>query len=139
MRERITCDAEALFIILLSRALPTVFVTAEADVNAIDHLPMVTVAARNGRMVSNGAPSLAWEWQIFLSIVHLGREEASDLADEIYELMHGFEDNGGVVEGVGHVSLVDDISMPSKTATSEIPAGGLTQFDGSWAATVRKQ
>lgn len=145
-RQRTTADAQELFIKLLLQAYidsgeyldDPVDVQGAADVDAIEHVPLVLVTTGQGTMVSNGGPSLGWNWQVHLSILHFTKAKASDLADHTYELMHGFHDQGASLPGVGAVSYVDDISMPAHTATSITPAGGLTQYDGTWAAIVRK-
>lgn len=113
-------------------------VRAEPDVDSADVLPLVIISVGQGTMVSNGAPGLAWRWVIHINILHADEEEGSDLADHTYELMHGFHDDAASVAGVGVIISVEDVSMPSRTATMVTPAGGLTQFDGTWTVTAQK-
>lgn len=146
MRQRITVDMEELMVRLLSDhyiasgeyTTSPVEVRPEPDVDSADVLPLVIVSVGQGQMVANGGPSLAWAWNVSLSILHDDEEGCSDLADHTYELMHGFHDNGAGIPGVGSVIYVEDVSMPSRTGTYITPAGGLTQFDGAWTVTVMK-
>ena len=132
---RITVDIELLMVGLLDQALPGVTVLAETDVDAVDPLPMVIVRPVTGAMISNGGPGLGWSWLVALSILQKGHQEASDLADRVYGIVHGFEDQQAVMAGVGCVTHVEDNSMPTRTATS-VTADNLTQYDGAWQLTV---
>lgn len=144
MRRRITVDMEELMTRLLRDAYRAsgeykytpIEVRAEPDVDSADVLPLVIVSCGQGHMIRNGAPGLAWEWNVHINILHEEEEEGSNLADHTYELMHGFHDNASGIEGVGVVISVDDVSMPSRTATMVTPAGGLTQFDGTFNVVV---
>jgi hypothetical protein len=141
---RHTVDVEELFTLVLRDHLQqfaSVFgktemqVMAQQDVDAIEHVPFVVVTALNGRML-NG-PN-AWEWDVFVSILGLGRDDAADLADMVYVGMHQSHDRNARYPGVGAVTSVDDVSMPSKTSTTLTPAGDLTQYDGQFHVVVRK-
>ena len=145
-RTRITVDMEELMVRLLSDEYARsqlyyerpIEVRPEPDVDSADVLPLVIVGVGQGQMMGNGGPSLAWTWNVSLSILHDDEEACSDLADHTYEMMHTFHDNGAGIEGVGSVIHVEDVSMPSRTGTYITPAGGLTQFDGAWTVTVQK-
>jgi hypothetical protein len=52
--------------------------------------------------------------------------------------MHESHDNNIAIPGVGAVTSVDDLSMPSRTSTTLTPAGDLTQYDGQFRTVVRK-
>ena len=146
MRQRITVDMEELMVRLLSDAYELsreyiespVEVRPEPDVDSADVLPLVIVSVGQGTMVSNGGPGLAWTWVVHINILHSDEEAGSGLADHTYELMHGFHDKASGIPGVGVVISVEDVSMPSRTATMVTPAGDLTQFDGTWTVTVKK-
>lgn len=146
MRQRITVDMEELMVGLLHNAYALsgeyderpIEVRAEPDVDSADVLPLVIVSCGQGQMVSNGGPSLAWTWNVHINILHDDEEEGSGLADHTYELMHLFHDNSSGIENVGVVIGVEDISLPSRTNTVVTPAGGLTQFDGTFTVTVTK-
>lgn len=142
--KRVTVDAEELFTLVLRdhlKGVATAFgtqdmqVMAQQDVDAIEHVPFVVVAAHNGRML-NG-PN-AWEWDISVSILAFGRDTAADISDMVYVGMHLSHDRNARYPGVGAVTSVNDVSMPSKTSTTLTPAGDLTQYDGTFSAIVRK-
>jgi hypothetical protein len=141
---RMTVDVEELFTKILRDSLEdvaTVFgvsqieVMGQQGVDSVDHVPFVVVNALNGRML--GGPN-AWEWDVFVSILGPTRDYAADLADMVYVAMHRSHDNNTRVPGVGAVTSVDDVNMPSRTSTSLTPAGDLTQYDGSFHVIVRK-
>ena len=144
MYERMTVDAEQLFVLVIQDALNQISqvyqldhveVFGSQDVDAVDHVPFVVVNALNGRML-NG-PN-AWEWDIPISIVGQTRDSAADIADMVYRAMHLSHDLNVRYPGVGAVTSVDDVAMPSHTSTSLTPAGDLTQYDGTFHAIVRK-
>jgi hypothetical protein len=142
--ERMTVDVEELFTLVLRDALEEIaetFGTADMevmgqqDVDAIEHVPFVVVNAQNGRML--GGPN-AWEWDVYVSIIGKTRDTAADIADMVYRAMHESHDNNARYPGVGAVTSVDDVSMPSRTSTTLTPAGDLTQYDGHFHVIVRK-
>lgn len=145
-RQRVTVDMEALMVGLLHHSLIAsgeypdrpVEVRAEADVDSADVLPLCIVSVGQGVMVSNGAPGLAWTYNVHINLLHDDEEEVSMLADHVYELMHGFHDSQSGIEGVGVIVSTEDVSMPTRTATVVTPAGDLTQFDGTWTVTAQK-
>ena len=142
--ERVTVDAEHLFTLVLRDALTDVaetFGTAEMevmsqqDIDAVDHVPFVVVNAHNGRMLNGPG---AWTWDVFVSIVGPTRDDTADIADMVYVAMHRAHDTNAHYPGVGAVTHVDDVTMPSRTSTSLTPAGDLTQYDGQFSVIVRK-
>lgn len=141
---RMTVDVEQLFTIILRNALgdfASTYGTAEMevmgqqDVDAFEHVPFVVVDAQNGHMLNGPG---AWEWQVFISVVAWTRDDAADIADMVYRAMHESHDNSIRIPDVGSVSSVDDVSMPSRTSTTLLPAGDLTQYDGQFMVIVRK-
>lgn len=142
--QRFTVDAEELFTKVLRMKLQTyasIYSTAEMevmgqqDVDAIQHVPFVVVRADGGRML--GGPN-AWEWEIFTQIVAMSRDDAADVSDMVYRAMHESHDENVRISGVGAVTSVDDVSMPSRTSTTLLPAGDLTQYNGHFHVIVRK-
>src|SRR6476661_6359409 len=138
MYERMTVDVEQLFVLVLREALTEATTThglepievfGRQDVDAAEHVPFVVVNAHNGRMLNGPG---AWEWDVFVSIVGQTRDDAADIADMVYRAMHLSHDMNVRYPGVGAVTSVDDVSMPSHTSTSLTPAGDLTQYDGTF-------
>jgi len=142
--QRMTVDAEELFTKVLRLKLDgyaSTFGTADMEVmgqqdsDAIEHVPFVVVRARGGRMLNGPG---AWEWEIYVSIVALTRDDAADVSDMVYRAMHESHDQNVRIPGVGAVTSVDDVDMPSRTSTTLTPAGDLTQYDGHFHVIVRK-
>ena len=124
-----------LMIKLIQQEFPGVKVIPYTDVDDALNLPLMVVECRNGQMVSGHA--IAWDWDVEVAVVTEDMEECDTLSDELYGAMHGFEDNGANIPGVGMVSGVDDKSMPHRVAVSKTAAGDLTQYSGSWSVRVR--
>lgn len=140
IRERLTVDMDRLMITLLNRSLPDVGWTVASDVDSALHAPFGVVNAAQGQMVDH--TNLAWSWVVHISLVHFDQEVLGELADEVYEVIHNYHDSwnpeSGMIVGVGAITSVEDISMPTRTATTTTPAGDLTQYDGTFSITVRK-
>lgn len=138
---RYSVDAEELFVALTQRDMPDCDVRAEADVDAVDNLPLIIVSPGQGQSVENQR-GLAWVWQAHWSVLHETHEGCSEIADRLMEVIDGWANSwspvAGTIVGVGAITNIEDISIFARTATSVTPAGGLTQFDGTYAITVRK-
>ena len=142
--QRHTVDVEELFTKILRSALEDIAETfgtadmevmSQQDVDAVEHVPFVVVNALNGHMLNGPG---AWEWIVNITIVGSSRDEAADIADMVYVAMHESHDNNVTIPGVGSVTSVDDLSMPSRTSTTLTPGGDLTQYDGQFTTIVRK-
>lgn len=141
VRARYAVDAEELFVKLVAAAMTQCDVRAEPDVDSVENLPMIIVSPGQGQAVGSQRGT-AWEWTTHFSVLDATEEEASEVADELYEklnlMANSWDPAVGMIEGVGAIINVEDISMFSRTVTTVTPAGGLTQFDGTFAITVRK-
>lgn len=141
MTDRYSVDAEELLVALTANAMPACDVRAEPDVDTVDVLPLIIVNPGDGQSVE-GQRGLAWVWQAHFSVLAETHEGASTVADELLQKIDGWanswDSTTGTIVGVGAITNIDDISLFSRTATSLTPAGGLTQFDGTFAITVRK-
>lgn len=142
-RERYAVDMNHLMVTLIKNHFgERADVAAASDVDAVDRLPFIIVNAGQGQAISAGPAGLAWDWNVSVNVLATFEEEASDLADEVNELIHSFHESWnpshGMIEGIGAIVSVGDISIPSKTASAVTPAGGITQFDGVFSITVRK-
>jgi len=140
-RERYMVDAEELIVKLTERDMPDCEVRAEVDVDAVDVLPLIIVNPGQGQSVE-GQRGIAWVWQSHFAILAESHEAASEVADRLGEVIDGWSNawspDAGRIVGVGAIIHLEDISIFARTATSLTPAGGLTQFDGTYAITVRK-
>lgn len=115
---------------------PQFEVLPSADVDGVNELPLLVLDCHDGHMV--GGRSLAWEWQVTVSLLTLQETDAEELSDQLYGYMHELHDNGAAIPGVGMISSVDDVFMPARRATTKLAAGDLTQYDGTWSVIVRK-
>lgn len=140
-RERYVVDAEELFVALTKRGMPDCEVRAQADVDTVDVLPLIIVSPGQGQSVENQR-GMAWVWQAHWTVLDSSDVEASEIADRLNEVIDGWANSwspvAGTIVGVGAISNIEDISIFARTATSVTPAGGLTQFDGTFSITVRK-
>lgn len=141
MTNRYAVDAEELFVKLTKQAMPDCEVRSEADVDTVDVLPLIIVNPGQGQSVE-GQRGMGWVWSPHFSVLAQTHEEASDIADQLLEQIDGWANTwsptAGTIEGVGAITHIDDISLFSRTATTLTPAGGLTQYDGSFSITIRK-
>jgi hypothetical protein len=140
-RARYAVDAEELFVKVIQGMMPDAEVRAEADVDAVEHLPLIIINPGQGQAIGN-IKGVAWLWNTSFAVLAGSDEEASDVSDELYEKLSKISDSWdptvGMIAGVGAINKIEDISIFSRTATSVTPAGGLTQYDGTFAITVRK-
>ena len=133
---RVTVDIEWLLVSLLTASLPGVTVAASLDVDSIDTLPMVIVRPVDGQPVSNGPVGFGYHWQVNIAVLATSHVAASDLADTVYQTVHGYEKTQARVTGVGYVRAVQDDVLPVRTASVTV-ADNITQFNGQWIFTVR--
>lgn len=147
---RVTVDVEALLVELLQALfVDEVTVRSEVDntydpaepltdaVLGEDGVPLILVRGITGRMVQNGDYRLGWEWTVGFSIIGAGRDLTADIADALYQAVHGFHEHGAAVEGVGWVSSVDDVAMPARTFTQAVHGQDLVAYDATFAVRVR--
>lgn len=141
-RQRFAVDVEALMVALTSRDMTQATVATQPDTDTADRLPFIVISCGNGTIVAEDANlSKVWNWTVHFMVVAESKEEASDLADELYEKVWSWDNpwNGsGTIPGVGAIAEVGDISAPSETATTVTPAGGLSQYDATFSINVRK-
>lgn len=138
---RYSVDAEELLVALTQQSMPDYEVRAEPDVDTVDVLPLIIVNPGDGQSVENQR-GMAWVWNTHFSVIGQTHEQASNVADELHRQIDKWADswdpNVGTIVGVGAITNIDDISLFSRTATTLTPAGGLTQFDGTFSITIRK-
>lgn len=134
---RITVDVELLMVGLLQAALGVeANVKARPDVDVADDLPLVIVTPVSGAMVANGAPDLGWSHLVEFTVLKSGHQDASDLADLVYQKLHGFHDSQAGLTGVGYINHTEDDEMFRRVATV-IAVDNLTQYTGTFRFTIR--
>lgn len=141
VRARYAVDAEELLVKLTQLGMADCDVRAEADVDSVESLPLIIVSPGQGSSVE-GQRGMAWVWNAHWSVLDETHEGCSEIADRLMEVIDGWANSwspvAGTIVGVGAITNIEDISIFARTATSVTPAGGLTQFDGTYAVTVRK-
>ena len=131
-------DIERILVSLLQASFPDVHVAASLDVDSIDHLPMIIVRPVDGESVSNAPVGWAFHWRVNLSMLANSHTAAFDLADSVYQAVHGYEDTQARAPGVGYVRAVTDENLPTRTASVTV-ANNITQFNWQPTITVRPE
>jgi hypothetical protein len=141
-RERYAVDGNLLVVTLLQNYFgDRVTVAVSSDVDTIDHLPFIVVDARQGQKVPGSSHAMAWQWSVELEFLADGIEECADIADETHEMLEAIQsawDGRGIIPGIGAITGVEVTSIPTKTGSTELPAGNLTQFHGSFDILTQK-
>lgn len=143
MRERFGVDGNLLAVQALKAHFGSrVAVAAEADVDAIDRYPFIVVNAVFGSRVGSSPVATAWSWTVNVALIDDDIEAVSELSDELHEWLESFNDSWdlshGIIPGVGAITSVNVTAIPTKTASTAIPTGNLTQFDGSFEMLTQK-
>ena len=142
-RERYGVDGNLLTVQVLQRHFgDRVAVAAGADVDSIDNLPLIIVDAAFGNRAGDSSVAMAWQWNVSVAIVGIGIELVADIADELHEFLESFQESWdmshGIIPGVGAITATNVTAIPTKSASTAIPTGNLTQFDGSFEILTQK-
>jgi hypothetical protein len=134
LKPRVTIDFLYLMIELLD--YPGLTVAPDVDVDSMDTLPLLTVSGFNGHAISNGGYQVrGFEWTLSLSLyTDGGLEQAVDLADTVYQIVHGME--GAGIVGVGAVNSVEDGSMFDRVGAASLPDKTIVQQSASFTVRV---
>lgn len=138
---RITVESERLWYRILSAAnldtarLVQVKPEVESDTLNFHKLPALLFNCRNGHMISNGNWQLGWEWDLNLILFVNDHDLGSDLADELYQLVHNSE--GTEIDGVGMVSSVEDQSMFERSPSADTGAALITPYLATFTVRLR--
>lgn len=137
-------DGNGLLYTLLRRLLPLeVTLRPNIDLDAIDSLPYVTFTGLGGQALNDGGgiPPIAWDWSLDIQIVHSNLDAAKELASDLYDGIHGWNDVWGsshIVDGVGHVSSVTDRSLFGVIGKADVPGHTLVQLAGGFSLALHK-
>lgn len=107
------------------------------DVDSLDSLPLLTVAGGNGHMIRNGFPGAGWEWTLFLTLYAPNRNDGDDMADTIYQIVHGWEDDQTLIAGLGYVNGVEDVSMFDRIGGAKFANKQIVQYAAAFTVRVR--
>lgn len=134
LKPRLTVD----FLYLMTALLdyPGLTVAPDVDVDSMDHLPLLTISGFNGHAIGNGGyQARGFEWTLSLSLfTDGGLEQAVDLADTVYQLVHGMEGYG--IADVGAVNSVEDSSMFDRIGAASLPDKTIVQQSASFTVRV---
>jgi len=140
-RQRYGVDGNLLAVTLIQNHFgERATVAVAADVDTIDRLPFIVVDAALGRKVGDSSVAMAWQWSVNTEILAGSIDECGDISDELHEFLEGLNgwDGRGIIPGIGAITGVEVTSIPTKTASSELPAGNITQFHGSFDMLTQK-
>lgn len=130
-------DAELLMSTLLNAGKPPgSTVQPETNLDSIEHLPLALFDVNGDGQTGNG-PGL-WFVTLDLSVIGDGIDQAKTTAGAFYDLVWSWNEPGnGVVDGVGWVSDVSDISYFSRSPVADVNVRGTSQYDGAFALQLR--
>jgi len=131
-------DHETIFWSLLDRDLISgTYFSSETNIAADFEIPLPAIiySLTNTGQTQNG-PNL-WTGQVDVQILG-DPEPAWDLAANVYDILHQWADEQtGVVDDVGWVQDVTDISAFSRPTGTQIVGKGVIQYAGSFALALR--
>ncbi len=109
------------------------------DVDQLEALPCWIFNVIGDGQVSNGRG--IWTCVLTIVITAESLDEALSSAKRAYDVVWSWANDPAatVVPGEGWVGGVDDIDMPSRLASANIPGSNITQYSGSWALTLRNR
>lgn len=136
-------DGDALLYQLLRKGLaPEVTLKPDLEVDTIDRVPYVTYTGVGGNSIAdNGVTPIAWTWTLVVNVFHTDLDEAKDVAEAVYDLVHGWNDVWGTshkIAGLGHAAEVSDLSLFSKTGQADIPGHTIQQLTGQFLLQLHK-
>ena len=106
--------------------------------NAAQFITPTTMQALSGRPVGSWQkPDLSFVWDVPWSVVGEGRDAAFTLAADAYTiLVHHLPGTHLIGSGGGVFEAVESIDLPAQSATAQIQAQEIVQFDGAVRVTV---
>jgi hypothetical protein len=130
-------DAELLLYTLLNAGKPPgSTVQPETDLDSIDHMPLVLFDVNGDGQTGNG-PGL-WFVTLNLSVIDNNLDAVKAVAGALYDLVWSWNDPANaVVEDVGWVSSVEDLSYFSRSPIADVNVRGTYQYDGAFALQLR--
>ncbi|WP_243063187.1 hypothetical protein [Humibacter sp. RRB41] len=133
----ILLDAEQLVYDLLTRANPGKRIIPETDSDSLGDLPLWQFNVLGDGQTFNGPG----EWDIILDINVFGNGIAAAKAEAAiaYQTVWGWASDplSAIVDGVGWVSDVSDISYFSRAGTPDLTGLNVSQYAASFGLTLR--
>lgn len=130
-------DAEKLVYTLLTEANPGKRIVPETDTNALGQLPLWQFNILGDGQTSNDTG--IWDVVLDLNVFGDGIDAAKAEAALAYQTVWAWHTNpaAAIVDGVGWVSDVADISLPSRAGTPDLTGHNVSQYSGSFGLTLR--
>lgn len=115
---------------------PRVTVTAEPDVDAYEHLPMVIFAATSDGRIANADLALGESWAVAVSVCAKTNRAAEEIAASVAYFMADLQDHYPVIrdgaQQLCSVAYADVISLPDRAPVTATVAKDVAQYNGSF-------
>ncbi len=115
---------------------PKVTVTAEPDVDAYEHLPMVIFTATSEGRIANADLALGESWAVAVSVCARSNRAAEEIAASVAYFMADLQDHFPVVragtEVLCRVAYADVVSLPDKAPVTATVAKDVAQYNGAF-------
>lgn len=135
-------NAERLIYLLLERGLPDITVVPDLDVDAMNHLPIVTFTVTGGSAVEGSpSPPTAWDANLSLSVFADDLDAAIALASQVYDVVWGWDDiwNGTcIIDELGHVAGIEDQAVFTRIGSVAIDVRTITQLNADFNLQVHQ-
>ncbi|GIT80181.1 hypothetical protein LLS1_18500 [Leifsonia sp. LS1] len=131
-------DGERLVYELLQAAAPPgTQVLPESDLDVLGELPVWMFHTDSDGQSENG-PGL-WSFTLDVNVFGNGIDAAKQQARLCYDAIWSWMDDPAatVIDGVGWVSEVEDMSLFSRAGTPALTGRGVSQYAGSFALALR--
>lgn len=135
-------DVERLFKRILDENLTGVTSLPEADVDAVDELPLVIIVPGNGTGTENGPLRLAQVWPLTFHVLDTQRDDMSALAaakatvDDVTQVLVERAPRSRYA-GLGAVNELVEVALFTRAAQSAIGTKDIVQFTGQFTYTVQ--
>jgi hypothetical protein len=137
MNVRTLIDSELLITKLMERDLGAEHhVAADVDVDTIDELPAITYTATSTGETDNGLDTVTLSVNVFAESI----DEAFRVAQKTHNVIWTWDadPSGAMVDGVGWIQDVEDVSTFSRVGTVTVMVGrSITQYVGVYTLTLR--
>lgn len=137
MPPRKRVNPEKLLKAALSAALPNeVYVGPNADTDLSTKTSAVLYGAVSGVAAANADPRMSGFYVVAVSVLHRSREAASDLADQVFDIIVDLEQKK--ISDLGFVSSIDVENLPVRSPVDRtVNVKSYTQFNMQFTLRLR--
>lgn len=130
-------DEEPLLIQLLRPLLPEATVLCAPDVGDTADLPLIVLSVGPGEELDPDAPEgYGYTYPAGFTVVARGRAAARDLAVKLHRVMHGFNEGGAHIEGLGHIANVETSTLPNRSGSTELGGANVTEYLAAYSVEI---